>query len=39
MDIVEVNGVLILAENHGVIDQHNDQKAASNGGAKVDLDS
>ena len=39
VDIVEVNWVLILDENPGVIDQHNDQKAASNGGAKVDIDS
>ena len=39
VDTTEVNWVLILNENHGVTDQHNDQKAASNGGAEVGLDS
>ena len=36
---IKMNCVLILDENHGVINQHNDEKAASNGGAKVGLDS
>ena len=39
VDITEVNWVLILDENCGVTNQHNDEKAASNGGAEVGLDS
>ena len=35
----KMNCVLILDENHGVTNQHNDEKAASNGGAEVGLDS
>ena len=37
--IAKMNCVLILDENHGVTDQHKDEKAASNGGAEVGLDS
>ena len=29
-----MNYILILDENHGVIDQYNNEKAASNGGAE-----
>ena len=36
---IKMNCVLILDENHGVIDQYNNEKAASNGGAKAGLDS
>ena len=39
VDTAKMNCVLILDENHGVIDQHNDEKIASNGGAEVGLDS
>jgi len=35
----KMNCVLILDENHRITDQHKDEKAASNGGAKVGLDS
>ena len=35
----KMNCVLILDENHGITDQHNNEKAASNGGAEVGLDS
>ena len=39
VDTTKMNCVLILDKNHGVTDQHNNEKAASNGGAKVGLDS
>ena len=35
----KMNCVLILDENHGITNQHNDEKATSNGGAEVGLDS
>ena len=34
VDTAEMNSVLILDENRGVTNQHNDEKAASNGGAE-----
>ena len=34
-----MNCLSILDKNHGVTDQHNDEKAASNGGAEMGLDS
>ena len=39
VDTVEVNCILILDENRGVTDQHNNEKAVSNGGAEVGFDS
>ena len=39
VDTAKMNCVLILDENHGVTDQHNDEKVASNGGVEVGLDS
>ena len=39
VDTAKMNYILILDENHGVIDQYNNEKAASNGGAKAGLDS
>ena len=39
VDIAKMNCILILDENHGVTDQYNDEKAASNGGVEVGLDS
>ena len=39
VDTAKMNYILILDENHGVTNQHNDEKAASNGGAEVGLDS
>ena len=39
VDTAEVNWVLIFYENRGVTDQHNDQKATSNGGVEMGLDS
>ena len=34
VDTAKMNYILILDENHGVIDQYNNEKAASNGGAE-----
>ena len=39
VDIAKMYCVLILDENHGVTNQHNDEKLASNGGVEVGLDS
>ena len=39
VDTTKMNCILILDENHGVTDQHNDEKAASNVGDEVGLDS
>ena len=39
VDTAKMNYILILDENHGVTNQHNDEKVASNGGAEVGLDS
>ena len=39
VDTPKMNCLSILDENHGVTDQHNDEKAASNGGAEMGLDS
>ena len=39
VDTTKMNCILILDENHGVTDQHNDEKAVSNVGAEVGLNS
>ena len=39
VDTPKMNCLSILDKNHGVTDQHNDEKAASNGGAEMGLDS